>query len=333
MGSNKDCIEWPTEEAERVKLIAPNHYDQEESRLEIDCFFRYEKNRRLLLVVSNSDTEENTFDTIDPNDIVGINVEIEMKTSSSDILEPRSLTPFKQNDDSSPLPHNQLEGQTSHMKKIKKIVQVSEIPLDTQANAVLSLFVYPKKKLRTKESISTFCRVERKKSVSKKASSSLEDKDRRQECSDTSKSSKCVGQRYPHHRRFTIAPAEDLTDLFILVNAIRKLSQPKSPLKSTAAPLDEEERLLVIVNPCSGRKMGVIEYEKTLLPMLKEAGIAHDCLSTTHKRHAEERMGQQCSTSDIKDVSEYTGIVLVGGDGTVHEILQGIHQSTTETKF
>lgn len=328
MGNNEDYTEWPMEEAERVKLIPSNYYDQKESRVEeIDCFFRYEKNRRLLTVVSRSDTEENTFDIIDPNDVVGINVEIEMKTSSSDMLEPRSLTPFNIKDDSSHLPQNQLERQTSPMKKIKETVQVSETPFDTQANAILSIFVYPKQKLNTKESILTFCGVERNKSKSNKAISLLEDKDRRQECSDTSKqSSKCIGQRYPHHRRYTVAPAEDLTDLFILVNAIRKLSQPKSPLKSTAAPLEEEERLLVIVNPCSGRKMGVIEYEKTLLPMLEEAGIAHDCLTTTHVRHAEERMRQQCSTSDFKDVSEYTGIVLVGGDGTVHEILQGIHQ-------
>jgi len=60
--------------------------------------------------------------------------------------------------------------------------------------------------------------------------------------------------------------------------------------------------------------------------MLEQAGIAHDCLITTHEKHAEERMKKQSSTSDFRDISEYSGIVLVGGDGCIHEAMQGIHQ-------
>ena len=334
MSNDEDDIEWPKEVAERVELILRN---PEEPQPERECFFRFIKNQRLLTVVSgSSDTEENTIDIIDLNDIVGVIVEIEL--SSSDISEPRSLTSLNRNDgDSNPLPHNKLlEGQTSPITNDEYNNEpVSEIPVDTQANAILSLFVYPKQNLSTKGYIQTFCGTERNKTKSSnKAISFLEDKDRRQDSSDTSKSSKIIGQRYCHHRRFTVAPSEDLTDLSILVNAIRKLSQPKRlPLTSTTASLDEEERLLVIVNPCSGRKMGVSEYEQTLLPMLEEAGVAHDCLITTHTKHAEERMRKQCTTSDFKDVSEYTGIVVVGGDGTIHEIMQGIHQRDDRDKI
>jgi hypothetical protein len=311
MSNDEDDVEWPREVAERVKLILRN---PEEPQPERECFFRFIKNQRLLTVVSkSSDEEENTVDIIDPNDIVGVNVEIEL--ASTGISEPRSLTSsLNRNDDSN-----------------QNNEPVSEIPVDTQANAILSLFVYPKPNLSTKGYIQTFCGAERSKTKnSNKAITFLEDKDRRQDCSDASKSSKCIGQRYCHHRRFTVAPSEDLTDLSILVNAIRKLSQPN---KLLATSLDEEERLLVIVNPCSGQKMGVSEYEKMLLPMLEEAGVAHDCLITTHTKHAEERMRKQCTPSDFKDVSKYTGIVVVGGDGTIHEIMQGIHQRDDRDKI
>merc|ERR1712224_985153 len=82
-------------------------------------------------------------------------------------------------------------------------------------------------------------------------------------------------------------------------------------------------------NPCSGKKRGVIEYEKVLRPMLEQAGICHDCLITTHPNHARERMQSQ----DFKDISEYTSIVLVGGDGIIHEVMQGIHQRADREKI
>ena len=116
-----------------------------------------------------------------------------------------------------------------------------------------------------------------------------------------------------------------LLDLSIMVNAIRKLSRA-IPSVQTRVAIPDEERILVIVNPLSGKKMGVHIYDTILRPMLEQAGIAHDCLVTSHSKHAEERMEKQSSTSDFRDVSEYTGIVLVGGDGIIHEILQGIHQ-------
>ena len=111
------------------------------------------------------------------------------------------------------------------------------------------------------------------------------------ESSDTSRSSKqetCHWYRYAKHRRFRVAPTEHLTDLSTLASAIRTLSKT----------LDKAERFLVLVNPCSGKKRGLIEYEKVLRPMLEQAGICHDCLITTHPNHARERMQSQ----DFKDI-------------------------------
>ena len=61
--------------------------------------------------------------------------------------------------------------------------------------------------------------------------------------------------------------------------------------------------------------------------MLGESGVGHDVLVTQHARHATERMEMirnQKRSGDEKDVSEYDGIVMMGGDGIIMEILQGL---------
>ena len=61
--------------------------------------------------------------------------------------------------------------------------------------------------------------------------------------------------------------------------------------------------------------------------MLGESGVDHDVLVTQHARHATESMEMirnQKRSGDEKDVSEYDGIVMMGGDGIIMEILQGL---------
>lgn len=49
--------------------------------------------------------------------------------------------------------------------------------------------------------------------------------------------------------------------------------------------------------------------------MLHAAGIACDCLVSSHAGHAVNALAS-------KDLSPYVAILVVGGDGTVHEVLQ-----------
>ena len=65
-------------------------------------------------------------------------------------------------------------------------------------------------------------------------------------------------------------------------------------------------------------------------PMLDQAGIDHDHVTTTHAGHAEEQMApKEGEGSDgIADISKYDGIVAIGGDGSVYEIMQGIKKRT-----
>lgn len=293
--SDADAWTWPSENVERVKLLVPNDCNQR------TCVFRFDSDRRLLTVALDGDAEENVLDVIDPKDIIGVNVEIKLRDHDNEISQ------INEQGRSSP----------TTTKSVADNEPVSEVPFDTRGAAVLSLYVYPKGKPGRKGSILRFCGAERNHPKTQEGMDQcLENRDATNSNNES---------RYCHHRQFTVAPLEDFTDLSIMVNAIRNLSQ-SIPSSETRVTKQDEERILVIVNPNSGKKSGVNIYDMTLRPMLEQAGIAYDCLITSHAKHAEERMKKQSSTSDFRDISDYTGIVLVGGDGTIHEVIQGIHQ-------
>uniref|UniRef100_A0A7S4EE35 DAGKc domain-containing protein n=1 Tax=Pseudo-nitzschia australis TaxID=44445 RepID=A0A7S4EE35_9STRA len=347
---DEDNVEWPREEAERVKLFLPKDGDpyqgmfrSSEQTTERRCVFRFDEDRQLLRVEDETAEESVVLDIIDPDDIIGVNVEVKL-VANRKASERRSIggsTRSIANIDSdkstlsgtdedergkiSPTNHGSTTAANNEPH--------SEVPIDTQAKAVLSLFVYPKRKTLAKGSILRFCRAEQNNNNSKTTSTKAEVAFNAGEIDRQEDNSSSPGHRYAHHRQFIVAPSEDFTDLSILVNAIRKLSRRILTKETEGSLRDEEERLLVIINPYSGGKLGVREYDTIVLPMLEQAGIAHDCLVTTHSRHAEERMKKQSSTSDFKDISEYSGIVLVGGDGIIHEVMQGIHHRSDRDKI
>ena len=328
--SDEDVFEWPTEQAERVKLFLPKDgdpYQQKSPPEQRTCVFRFDGDRRLLAVQFDGDTEESAIDIIDPKDIIGANVEIKL-------MDPGSVVSSTRDPDSDILSqvHEQGRSSPTNIQSPADNEPVSAVPFDTQAVAVLSLYVYPKRPTGAKKSILRFCGADRARSKTSKGDIICEEGMDRYRDNFDETNSKNVGSRYGHHRRFTVAPVEDFTDLSIMVNAIRKLSR-SIPSSETDVTTKDEERILVIANPCSGTKKGVHIYDTTVRPMLEQAGIAHDCLITTHEKHAEERMKKQSSTSDFRDISEYSGIVLVGGDGCIHEAMQGIHQRDDRDKI
>ena len=305
--SDNDDWKWPSEQAERVKLLLPKSYQEKSQTGKRTCVFRFDEDRRHLVIGFEDNTEESFLDIIDPRDIIGVNIEI--KLNDDNLISPSD----KQGEPSHPNTNSAADNEPK-----------SDKLCDTQAVAVLFLYVYPKEKMCTKGSILRFCGNERNRSKGTEEDIFSPDSMDREDNLNTMYP-KNVGHRYGHHRQFQVAPVEDFTDLSTLVNAIRRLSR-LNPSSEAKEIIRAEERILVIVNPYSGRKMGVHIYDTMLRPMLEQAGIAHDCLITTHAKHAEERMKKQSSESDFRDILEYTGLVLVGGDGMIHEVLQGIHK-------
>ena len=90
---------------------------------------------------------------------------------------------------------------------------------------------------------------------------------------------------------------------------------------SEFSKLDDElplkRRYLVLVNPASGKGLAAKIAREQLLPIMAEAEIEHELVTTTHPGHAEE-------ISKGLKIGEYTGIAVVSGDGLFHEVVNGI---------
>lgn len=78
------------------------------------------------------------------------------------------------------------------------------------------------------------------------------------------------------------------------------------------------QRLTVVVNPKSGRKCGLIVLDR-VKPIFKDAGIELDIRATQHQGHASE-------IARTLNLKASDGICVIGGDGTVHEVADGLMQ-------
>ena len=286
----KSTVEFPTRTAQDAKLLLPKGYDPYQSEDDRrKCFFRFDDQHNALVLVADDDTNE-ILDILSVDDVIGASVQVELEGSScsTSIPEPRVAKSATSSDGNAPK---------------------SPVLSDTQAFARLMIYAYPRRD-PSKESLVTNCAGKQNTKPVKTFQSS--DKE----------STKSLLHRYPHHRSFQVAPAEDMAPIRALVKAIRTLARPTSSSDTT-------DRLLVLINPFSGTKKGLEIYKSIVAPMLDQAGIDHDHVVTTHAGHAEELMatkvGQVTHNDDgIGDISKYDGLVAIGGDGSVYEIMQGI---------
>lgn len=288
-----ESFEFPTDDAKQAKLLIPKEYDPYQSSASPrKCYFKFDAERQALVLMA--DDSDDLLDVLDPEDIIGASVEVNLLSGDSKSHATKSS---KTNVDSETT--NSLRATSpDHDQNAPK----SNILSDTQAAATLKIFMYPRKD-PSRDSIVVSCMGKHQKTAPVK---DFPNKDA------TSK----LLHRYPCHRSFAVAPAEDLLHISTLVKAIRKLARPSSP---------ESERLLVMVNPFAGRKKGMEIYKNVVVPMLDQAGIEHDSVITTRAGQAEELMAPKTDKSDeMDDVSKYDGLVAIGGDGSIHEILQGI---------
>lgn len=75
-------------------------------------------------------------------------------------------------------------------------------------------------------------------------------------------------------------------------------------------------RWFVVVNPVSGGGRGLGEFPK-ISRLLRENGIEHDSAFTEHRYHATELTVEAANRG-------YRNIIVVGGDGTLNEVVNGL---------
>lgn len=76
-------------------------------------------------------------------------------------------------------------------------------------------------------------------------------------------------------------------------------------------------KLLVFVNPFGGRKRAPVIYQRKVAPIFQLAGISVELVTTRYAGHARECLLEM-------DLSHFDGVVCVGGDGMVNEIVNGV---------
>ncbi|XP_007550034.1 sphingosine kinase 2-like [Poecilia formosa] len=81
--------------------------------------------------------------------------------------------------------------------------------------------------------------------------------------------------------------------------------------------LPRTRRLLLLVNPFSGRGQAMQWCQAHILPMIREANISYNLIQTERRNHAREL---------VREISlpEWDGIIIVSGDGLMHEVINGL---------
>jgi YegS/Rv2252/BmrU family lipid kinase len=79
-----------------------------------------------------------------------------------------------------------------------------------------------------------------------------------------------------------------------------------------------EDKWLIIVNPNAGVKKGGRDWPQ-ISRLLNSAGLDHLCILTEHRNHANNLTGEFIEKG-------FRNIAVVGGDGTMNEVVNGIFQ-------
>lgn len=304
--------EWPLEAAEKALLYVPPSWPGSHD-FDAKCVVTYDAGDKLLYIKTVGEYQQ-VLDVIDPKDIIGVNLEIKLFGPAESLSHvgfrnekarmpdhPTDSFVDEDNDTGGEIQESKCDifkplGQD--MEKLFALDNADEIPFDTQATAMLNIYCYPPKH-PSQQSWANWLGVTSFKPMPNPNPPTPSDK---------------MGPRYANHRRFEVVRSEDFADIRSLVRAIRSVAGLGHFTDNVKTP-----RYLVFVNPTGGQKKAQSIYDTVVEPMLEQACVDHELIVTTHARHAEEYM------VDF-DVDHYDGLIVVGGDGVIHEALQGIRQ-------
>lgn len=83
--------------------------------------------------------------------------------------------------------------------------------------------------------------------------------------------------------------------------------------------MPKKRRILVLVNPFSGRRLAAANWE-IARPILEKAHVDMTVIMTERAGHAYDIVNKELKQGD------YDGIVTVSGDGLIHEVVNGLYR-------
>lgn len=249
------------------------------------CRLKLDTAQRLLFVVALKEAEE-ILDVIDVDDMIGADLKIDFHENRNN------------GGGNSARATAVVPGRASNEPS-------SDTLVDRQGQATLTIYSYPRRNPANESWIKAWCGM-------KASSRPPPNPPSYQRPADPSKERK---DRIAHHREFKLAPTEDFKEASSIVKSLRRLA--------TGYP--SERQFLVICSPVSGpRKDAPQVYEQKVRPVLEQAAIVSELLITTHSGHGRERMAPPTSDEGDKDITAYDGIIVMGGDGLMWEVVNGI---------
>ena len=75
-------------------------------------------------------------------------------------------------------------------------------------------------------------------------------------------------------------------------------------------------RFCLVVNPFGGKKQG-LDILNMVKPIFEEGSVDLEIIRTTRPRHAYD-------IANTHSFSEFEGLIVIGGDGTIHEVINGM---------
>ncbi len=88
---------------------------------------------------------------------------------------------------------------------------------------------------------------------------------------------------------------------------------------------DQHRKFCLVVNPFGGKQQGLAILE-SVKPIFDAASIDLEVIRTTRPRHAYD-------VANTKSFSDLEGMIVIGGDGTIHEVINGMLDRSDNKRF
>ncbi|XP_038123116.1 sphingosine kinase 1-like [Cyprinodon tularosa] len=114
-------------------------------------------------------------------------------------------------------------------------------------------------------------------------------------------------------------PRANLEEAEKWARAVQERSARQQHLRDGAllSSLPRPCRLMLFVNPQSGKGKALTLYNSHIQPMLSEAGVIPTLIITERQNHAREKVREA-------DLSQWDALVIISGDGLLHEVINGL---------
>ncbi|KAI9289294.1 ATP-NAD kinase-like domain-containing protein [Umbelopsis sp. AD052] len=100
-------------------------------------------------------------------------------------------------------------------------------------------------------------------------------------------------------------------------------------------PLASNTKFHAILNPVSGLRQSLDNWKNIIAPMLSLSGIADDnvLLHTTKGVMDGNKLAKDLALNVLAKSEEPIILLCIGGDGTLHEVINGLSQASVQTKL